>query len=209
MTGPVALAIGGASLAAVVDWWAVWTDRDRVERLAKPAVMIALVVAVLVSGLQGWTRGWLLVALVAGLAGDVFLLPAIDAFVAGLGSFLVGHLAYVALAAVVGIEGGWLVGGLVVATGVVATVGTAIVEAARSSRLVGPVAAYVVVLGLSTAMLVGTGSVLLVLGACLFAASDALLGWDRFVAHGPGGRVAVHLTYHLAQGLLTAGAITS
>lgn len=209
MTGPAALAVGGASLAAAVDWWAVWTDRDRVEQLAKPAVMVALLGAVLVSDLQGWARGWMVVALAAGLAGDVFLLPAIDAFVAGLGSFLVGHLAYMALAAVVGIEGGWLAGGLVLATGLVATVGTTIVEAVRPSRLAGPVTSYVVVLGLSTAMLVGTGSALLASGACLFATSDALLGWDRFVAQRPDGRVAIHATYQLAQLLLTVGAITS
>lgn len=36
----------------------------------------------------------MIVALVRGLAGDVFLLPQVDRFVEGLGSFLLGHLAY-------------------------------------------------------------------------------------------------------------------
>ncbi len=35
-----------------------------------------------------------------------------------------------------------------------------------------------------------------------FAASDALLAWGRFVGPAPGGRVAVHVTYHVAQALL-------
>jgi hypothetical protein len=30
-------------------------------------------------------------------------------------------------------------------------------------------------------------------------ASDTLLGWGRFVGSAPGGRIAVHVTYHLAQ----------
>lgn len=209
MNGWVAVALGSAQVAALVDWWAVWAERHRVERVAKPAVIIGLLVAVTVSDLTGWPRGWLVVALLAGLAGDVLLLPIVDVFVAGLGSFLVGHLAYIALAVVVGIGGWWLGAGLMLATALVVTVGATIVDAVRESRLFLPVSAYIVVLGLSTAMLVGTGSPMIAVGAGAFAVSDALLGWGRFVAPAPGGRVAVHSTYHLAQGLLTAGAITS
>jgi len=39
-------------------------------------------------------------------------------------------------------------------------------------------------------------------GAALFVVSDTILAVNRFVRPIPHGDVAVHLTYHLAQGLL-------
>ena len=39
-------------------------------------------------------------------------------------------------------------------------------------------------------------------GAALFVVSDAVLALNRFVRPIPRGDVAVHVTYHLAQGLL-------
>ena len=39
-------------------------------------------------------------------------------------------------------------------------------------------------------------------GAVLFLVSDTVLAWNRFVRPFPSGPVAVHVTYHLAQGLL-------
>lgn len=201
--------LGLAVVAAVVDWWAVGTDQLRVERIAKPAVMVFLVAGVVLADLDGWSRTWLLVALAAGLIGDVLLLPGVDRFVAGLASFLVGHLAYTALAVSIGSSAVWLGVGLALSSVLVTTIGTRIVDAVRSSPLWVPVTAYVVVIGLASALLVGTGSVLLVAGAASFAVSDALLGWGRFVGEPPGGRVAVHVTYQCAQVLLTVGALTA
>ncbi|MGA1596805.1 MAG: lysoplasmalogenase family protein [Candidatus Nanopelagicales bacterium] len=37
------------------------------------------------------------------------------------------------------------------------------------------------------------------MAALLFMASDTLLAWARFVGSAPGGRVAVMITYQLAQ----------
>ena len=39
-------------------------------------------------------------------------------------------------------------------------------------------------------------------GAALFYASDALIGWERFVEARDGGHLAVMVTYHLGQILL-------
>ena len=58
---------------------------------------------------------WFVVALVFSLAGDVFLmLPNEDLFVPGLGSFLVGHVAYIVGLLVAGISPLALVVGVVV-----------------------------------------------------------------------------------------------
>ena len=63
------------------------------------------------------------------------------------------------------------------------------------------VGAVVVVVG---ALLVGR-RILAVAGALLFYASDAVLGWTRFVSDFPRSRVVVMITYHLGQlGLVLA-----
>jgi alkenylglycerophosphocholine hydrolase len=81
---------------AIVDWWAVATDRRPVEYLAKPLTMVVLIAAALVlDPVDGTQRWWFVVALVLSLAGDVFLMLPRDLFVPGLASFLLGHVAYV------------------------------------------------------------------------------------------------------------------
>ena len=85
------------AVLALVEWYAVWRRDRRTQTWAKPAVLIALIVTALVLGATDDAAGiWLLVALVFGLAGDVFLLGESDTrFRLGLAAFLVGHLAYV------------------------------------------------------------------------------------------------------------------
>lgn len=205
----VAAVLGLAMLAAVVDWWAVFADREPIERIAKPAVMVLLIGGAALADLDLWPRLWLSIALLAGLVGDVLLLPAVDRFIAGLAAFLGGHLAYVALALSLGTTAVWLGIGLALSTLLVVTVGSAIVAAVRGSSLAVPVTAYVVVIGVATAMLIGTGLWPVVAGAASFAASDALLGWNRFVEEVRGGRVAVHIAYHAAQVLVTVGVLTA
>ncbi len=195
-------------LVAALDWFAVASSNHRLERVAKPLVMVALIVLAIASDLAGWGLLWLLVALVAGLVGDVLLLPTIDRFVGGLAAFLLGHLAYAALAIVLGTTTGYLAVGLALASFAVLTVGTKITDAVQGTSMFAPVVSYVVVIGASTALLIATGRSLVILGAVLFAVSDSLLGWGRFVAPAPGGRVAVHATYHLGQLLIVIGALS-
>ncbi len=53
----------------------------------------------------------------------------------------------------------------------------------------------------------GTGSVVAASGAILFALSDAVLGWNRFVKALTHGRLLTHIPYHLGQGLIALWAI--
>ena len=46
---------------------------------------------------------------------------------------------------------------------------------------------------------IGTGSVAATAGATSFYASDALIAWNRFVRETSHGRLAIIVTYHLAQ----------
>jgi uncharacterized membrane protein YhhN len=63
-----------------------------------------------------------------------------------------------------------------------------------------PVAVYVLVISAMVVVALGTATALLVTAALLFYASDAMLGWNRFVTPKSWAHLAVMVTYHLAQG---------
>ena len=83
---------------AVANWIAVASEPERTALVyvAKPATMVALIgVALALDPFDPAVRAWFVAALVLCLAGDVFLMLPQDLFVAGLASFLLGHLCYV------------------------------------------------------------------------------------------------------------------
>lgn len=205
MNPPATAALTTALLLAVIDWVAVARGSRGVEYAAKPLTLFALILAaLLIDPRDGGQRAWFIVALVFSLGGDIFLMLPRDLFIAGLGSFLVGHLAYI-----VGFsqDGGSLiavaVAGLVLAAAA-APLAVRIVSGARRKdpRLALPVALYVLVITAMGATAVGSGSALAATGALLFVTSDAMIGLDRFVTSWSGARLAIMVTYHLAQGLL-------
>jgi uncharacterized membrane protein YhhN len=193
---PFAIAAG----IAVLDWWAVATDRRDIERWAKPAVMVFLIAAaVLIPAESDWIRWWIVIGLVFGLVGDVLLFH--DRFIPGAAAFLVGHLAYVVALLLVPQEPrGLLVGGVIVLL-VAVLVGRQIVAGAwaKAPLLGAIVAAYMLVIGVVVVLAVGSMSLVVAIAALLFLTSDALLAWARFVGPAPGGRVTVMVTYQLAQ----------
>jgi uncharacterized membrane protein YhhN len=210
------LAVGGA--AAVVDWWAVARHNRGLEYLAKPAVMVALVVAAALIP-DGSTdladrRQWFVCALILCLVGDICLMAPRDLFIPGLLAFLGGHVLFIvgllqppdppgtppfafsatglALAAVVVMVVEAVPGAMVVHS--LSTTGQA--------PLIGPVCVYMAAIGTMVVLAVNVGIVVAALGAVAFLASDTLLALDRFVRPLPGGKLAVHVTYHCAQILL-------
>ena len=189
-----------AGVIAVLDWWAVATDRRDIERWAKPAVMVFLIVAaVLIPAESDWIRWWIVIGLAFGLVGDVLLFA--DRFIPGAAAFLVGHLAYVAALVLVPQEPRGLLVGAVIVLLVAGLVGRKIVTGAwaKAPLLGGIVAAYMAVIGVVVILAVGSTSTVAAIAALLFLTSDALLAWARFVGPAPGGRVTVMVTYQLAQ----------
>jgi len=200
---------------ALVDWYAVARDDRRTEFWAKPLVLSSLIVAAVVLGATETAAGiWLLVALVFGLLGDVALLSdSLPRFRAGVGAFLVGHLAYVACFASLGLTmiPAWSWGGLVVLA--VALIATREVVPA-THRLAGralsvPVAVYSVVIGAMLLCAWFTGVPLVALGASVFVISDATLSVDRFVRPIPHARLTLMVTYHVGQALIVAGVLSA
>jgi uncharacterized membrane protein YhhN len=199
---------GAAAVAAVCNWVAVAVDNRWLEWFAKPATLALLIgVALALDPRHGSVRAWFVAGLLLSLAGDVFLMLPRDLFVAGLASFLAGHVAYIIGFCLEQRSWGLLIVGLILVAGFVVTIGRQVVQAvARTDRaLVVPVVAYVVVISAMVVTAWGTALAWAVAGALLFYVSDATLAWNRFVARLRWGDVAVIVTYHLGQaGLVLA-----
>jgi uncharacterized membrane protein YhhN len=199
------LALGLAASAA--DWVAVHAERKLLEYAAKPAALACMVAAAatLDPG-DGTVRTWFVAALVLSLLGDVFLMLPQDLFVFGLASFLLGHVAYIVGMSVDGLHAGGVGLGLVLVSLAAATVGIVILRAVAAGEeraLLGPVAVYMAVISAMVVCAFGTGHATAIAGALLFYVSDALIAWNRFVRETKHGRLAIIVTYHLAQtGLL-------
>ncbi len=202
------------AVLALVEWYAVWRRDRRTQLWAKPAVLVALIVTALALGATDDAAGiWLLVALVFGLAGDVFLLGTSDTrFKLGLAAFLVGHLAYLGSFATLGVDPrGWnylsflVLGGCLLATRQVA----ASTYLRGGLALAAPVGLYTVVIGAMVIYAFATGVGLIAIGATVFAVSDTVLARDRFVRPWDGAQLLVMVTYHVGQALIVAGVLTS
>jgi len=203
---------GAFAVLAVLDWWAVATRPNKVEVWAKPGAMLALIGVALASGAGsvGLGGGLLLVALGLCLAGDILLLADTESrFLAGLGAFLLGHLAYAALFLHLGLPHPWW--GVIGVAGILVLLPFAfrIVRAAagRGVALGGAVTAYIGVIGAMAVLGWATGNVWLGVGALVFVVSDTILGFNQFVRPVRWGPVAVMVTYLFAQALLVVGAL--
>lgn len=201
----------GAGIFAVVDWWAVSRDNRPVEYVAKPATLALLVVAAVVADpIDPTARAWFVAALVLSLAGDVFLMLPSEKFLQGLVSFLAGHIAFV-----VGLSYlGWSPVGFGIAVGLVVAalvlVGTRVVREVRAgdeSDFAVPVAVYMLVISAMVIAAGASGVAIALVGALLFYVSDSLIAWTKFIEPKPWGRVAIMVTYHLAQFSLVASLV--
>lgn len=203
MTTLAAVLLGATFVVAALDWYAVGRGDQRLEYVMKPLTMVVLIGAALaLDDVDGTARSWFVAALVLSLAGDVFLMLPSDQFVPGLASFLLGHIAYIIGLQSLDTSTTGLVIGLVVVVIALPALGLRIANAVRSGdepALLGPVVAYMLVISAMVVSASSTGNVFAVAGAVSFYASDALIAWTRFIEDFPWGRVAIIVTYHLAQ----------
>jgi uncharacterized membrane protein YhhN len=183
-------------VAALLDWAAVAQEERAVEWIAKPAALAFLLLWAALGDAPSWA---LMAALVFSLLGDVYLMQPANLFVAGLGAFLLGHLAYIgAFEASLG----WRVVWSVIVLGVSAPVGLRIIGAVPSEITRVAVAAYMLVIGFMAGSAIAAGSFVATAGALLFMLSDSMIAWNRFVAPFANARLAIIVSYHLGQLLL-------
>ena len=163
---------------------------------------VAASLAFVAIGLLASPRGPLAAGLLAGLAlsvlGDAALLSARRGwFLAGLGAFLLAHLAYASAFAAVGRPDPWLL--LPVAA---LLLGTLRWLWPHAGAMRWPVVAYCLAIGTMLWLSQGVDRVEVRLGAVLFAASDLAVARDQFVRPGLANRVVGLPLYYAAQVLL-------
>jgi uncharacterized membrane protein YhhN len=159
-------------------------------------------------------RWWFVAALACCLVGDVLLMLPKDLFVPGLAAFLVGHALFIGgLLQPPSPQGvppfsfsswGLGVAALAVAAGEAVPAAVLFRSLVRHGPrdLIPPVAVYVAAIATMVVLAVNVGVLAAAVGAALFLVSDTVLAWNRFVRPFRFGPVAVHVTYHLALGLL-------
>ncbi len=185
----------------------------RLHYLCKPlATLLVLAAALLPPAPAGpGYRAWIAAGLVLSLAGDVLLMLPRDRFVAGLASFLLAHLCYVA--AFVG-DGGFRADlASLLPFAAAGAVLLAVLLPRVEGKLKAPVAVYggaIVLMAWQAAArwleLGGTAPLLAAAGATLFVVSDAALAVDRFARPFPAAQAVVLSTYWAAQWLIALSA---
>lgn len=197
------------ALAALTNWVVRWRNNRAIETWVKPLTTMLVIALAIANDAEIKYSGIAVVALVLCLEGDIALLPAIDKFVVGLASFLLGHLAFIVLFVRYEMPhrglGAIALGGAVV---LAATAGRAIVRGAarKDAALRIPVVAYLVVICAMTVCGWATGRGWVIAGTTLFVISDTLLGWGRFARDDASDKgndqawlsTAVMVTYHAA-----------
>jgi uncharacterized membrane protein YhhN len=144
-------------------------------------------------------------ALLLSWLGDLFLIgEARSAFVTGLGAFLLAHVAYASAFAL----GGLALAPAGLAAVVMVVVAVVVLRWLRRGtlppRMVPPVVAYLVAIGVMVAFAAGTGSTRVLIGAVAFAVSDIFVARHRFVARAPINRRLGLPLYFAAQLLLAS-----
>jgi uncharacterized membrane protein YhhN len=173
----------GTILTVVATTWLVVSLRADRGQIAKPIASLGFLL-VLSEPLEPGTRTVLIViGLVLGAVGDVALMGRSDvAFLAGLASFLLGHVAYLVAFALDATDPAWVgIGSLVSLT--LAVVVTRWLRPNLEAPFTVAVPVYVVVICLMLTAGIGAGPVRpsAAAGAALFAASDLFVARQRFV----------------------------
>jgi uncharacterized membrane protein YhhN len=210
-----------AFIFAGLESLALWKGWHKLEYLAKPAVMVCLLVWLFTTaGLHGALL-WFGIGILFSLAGDIALMFVDRFFIPGLIAFLLAHIAYligfntplpqttmvwsIILAVVLGL------GSVRVLRRIVGSI-----RAKGQNRLVVPIIIYgtMITLMLLAAMLTlfrldwnATAAVLVSFGAALFYFSDIALAWHRFVSPIRNGRMLNIGMYHLAQIAIIVGVV--
>jgi uncharacterized membrane protein YhhN len=207
---------------AFIDWVAVATERHGLEYLAKPGVMVFLIIWFFIQlpSERGWLSIFILAGLIFSLVGDVFLMLPGNGFLAGLIAFLVAHLAYIGGFNTDGFSFSWksLLFALVilaVAIPIYLRIRSGLIDKGHQG-LVLPVTVYVIIISIMVLSATTTflnnnwshqAAILVGLGSVLFFASDALLAWNRFVTPIQQGKLINIIPYHIAQYLIAIGTL--
>lgn len=201
MTAAILFTLLGAVFVAVLVWSE--TGATSLRFVAKPLASVCFLVTALAAGAFDSGYGtWVFIALVLSAIGDVALLGSTSSsFLAGLLSFLLGHVAYVIAFGVRGLDATWTL------VGAVALVAPYIVVLRwllpHAGRMRGPVALYALVISAMVATAAGTmgwdADARILVAAVAFYVSDLAVARHQFVAPEPSNRLWGLPLYYGAQ----------
>jgi uncharacterized membrane protein YhhN len=217
----VIVLVGLCAVFLAVTLYAEKTDNDRLRYIFKPLASACFIAVAALGGAAdgpGAYGPWILIGLVFGAAGDVFLMVRGPRFfLFGLVAFLIGHICYVVAFSRVLPAGEWTTvyaaGPLIAAVAIIAWLWR------HLGRMRWPVMAYIAVI---VSMMIGAvailvsderlllddgGMKLLVIGATFFFVSDLFVARQRFVSEGYENRLIGLPTYYVGQMLLAVSTL--
>jgi uncharacterized membrane protein YhhN len=179
----------------------------------KPLTMVFILLIASLGQAMPLYKCMIIAGLICSMAGDAFLMPPWDRFVAGLVAFLIAHLFYiVAFTSGIGLGGsGWVLIPFVIYGIVIYSI-----LSSGLGKLKLPVIAYIIVILVMAwqawerwIQTDQNGALLAFVGAVLFVISDTILAINRFRGQFKLARVLNLMTYFAAQWLIagSAGAI--
>lgn len=183
-----------------------WKGRPLARALGKPFASLGFIVAAIGFGaLESRYGNIILLGLILGAIGDVCLLGrAKQYFIAGLVSFLLGHVAYVVAFASLPLSATHALAAAVVMAVVMFFVGRWVFPHAPEMRV--PIGIYMLVIALMCVAAIGAGAAgapwMIPVGAVMFTASDIAVVRDRFVTKGFVNRAWGLPLYYAAQLLI-------
>jgi uncharacterized membrane protein YhhN len=175
--------------------------------LSKPLASLGfLLVAVLGAPMSSAHASALMLGLGLCAIGDVLLIPTSNGplFLAGIGSFALGHLAY---AVSFGLRGVSITAALVALAGMLAVIWATLrwLSPHLPDDMRIPVRVYMLIISAMVAAAVGSAEPRIAIGAIAFAASDLSVARERFVRPGFVNLAWGLPLYYAAQCLLAAG----
>jgi len=214
----LSLALVFAFLQAI----AISKNLQKLGYIAKPAVMVFLFLWLYTTtGLQG-NALWFGLGILLSLVGDVLLMLSLERlFLPGLIAFLLAHIVYTTgfRDAVTNVSAWSLILLIIIAINVSRLIRRIVstMRARGENKLVVPVTIYGTVISVMLYAAMSTmydqgwktsAAFFVSVGAILFAASDLILAWMKFVSPVKNGRVWNIVLYHLGQIGLIAGAVS-
>lgn len=179
--GELMTAVGLAGLL-----WGEWRGSARLRIVGKPLASAGFIVAAIGFGaFESRYGGIVFVGLVLGAVGDVCLLGAGRAhFLAGLISFLLGHIAYVVAFTSLGVSPrSTFLSAVAIAVGM-AIIANWVFPHAPTMRV--PIGVYMLVIAAMCAVAIGASALgapwMVPVGALMFTVSDIAVVRDRFVS---------------------------
>lgn len=181
------IALTGGSVAVLL---LSYTRQWRAGELVfKPLASTGFIATAFAAGALDSPYGnWVLAALVAGMAGDVFLMGrSKQLFLAGLVAFLVGHVLYIVAFAVRGLSVEWALFGALPTLALTSLIARWLLPHVEP-RMKTPVVVYMTAFTVMVSMAAGTVGAerrwLILIGSVGFMLSDIAVARNRFVRPG-------------------------